>query len=118
MYTRLEKALIAIGLLGSAQADWERRAGVWLFSSVAAGIPYLAVVVVDDVFLDRLLNPALRVIGLIILLSILASIGYWVLRARRQGPRIPGEFDWRNWLVLGVLLVTAAMHVLNLLRAF
>lgn len=118
MYKRLEKALIATELLDPSQDDWERRTGVWLFSSIAAGIPYLVIVVVDDVFLDRLLNPGLRIIGLIILLSIVASIGYWSVRAKGRSPRVPGDVDWRKWLVLILLLVTAALHVLNLLRGF
>ena len=117
MIRRFEKLLIAIGLLDASRDEWERTGAVWIFGSVAIGIVVLAAVIVDDLLFDRLFNPFLRPIGLLVLLSFFAGAGYWAISVRRNDPRAQGKLDWRAWVALLILAGVALAQVFNYVAA-
>ena len=117
MIQRLEKVLIAIGLLDTSQEQWERTAGVWMFSGLAVLALLLIIVIFDDLLLDRRFNFVLRPIGLLGLLFLIAGAGYWGINARRHSPRAGGKLGWRAWAFILLLIVIASAHVFNYISA-
>ena len=86
LYKRIETFLIAVGLLSQAAFKWERVAGVWFFCTLGAMALLLTVGIIDIMFLDRLLFPVLRPLGIIAFVSLfgavalyIAAVNYWIL---------------------------------------
>ena len=117
MFRRLEKAFIAIGLLDPALQKWERSAGVWILSTLAVGMFLLAIVIVDDLLLNRRFSPFLRPTGLVVLLSLFAGAGYWVVSTRRHDPGARGRLGWRSWVALLILIGIACLQAFNYFSA-
>jgi hypothetical protein len=83
---QIEAFIVSLGLLSPSHLKWERIAGVWFFCTLAVMVLLIVVFVLDIVFLDRVLFPVLRVLGMIALGSlfgamvlIVAATNNWIL---------------------------------------
>lgn len=81
VYRQIEAFLISIGLMGPAHLKRERIAGVWFYCTLAVMALLLVVFILDMAFLDRLLFPVLRVLGIIAFGSMFGAIVLYVAAA-------------------------------------